>query len=70
MTEYTAATTNNSNAVTATPADTNATVTLKLGGTKTARPVTWADGENALTVEVSNGDAAKTYKVTVTKTTT
>lgn len=70
MTEYTAATKNNSNAATATPADANATVALKLGGASVTSPVTWADGANVLTVAVTNGDAAKIYKVTITKTAT
>ena len=62
VTEYTASTSN------ATPEDSSAAVTLKLGGTAVTSPVTWASGENTLTAEVTNGDVSKTYTVTVTKT--
>ena len=54
--------------MTATPEDSSAAVTLKLGGTAVTSPVTWASGENTLTAEVTNGDVSKTYTVTVTKT--
>ena len=67
VTEYAAATSNATNTVTAEPEDEDATVTLKLGGEATANPVTWALGENVLTVEVVNGEAEQTYTVTVTK---
>ena len=53
--------------MTATPADEDATVALKLGGETVSSPVSWADGENVLTVEVTNGTVTKTYTVTVTK---
>ena len=66
--EYTASTSNATTAVTATPEDSSAAVTLKLGGAAVTSPVTWASGENTLTVEVTNGDVSKTYTVTVTKT--
>ena len=66
VTEYTASTSNAT--VTATPEDSSAAVTLKLGGTAVTSPVTWASGENTLTAEVTNGDVSKTYTVTVTKT--
>lgn len=68
VTEYTASTSNTTTAVTATPEDSSAAVTLKLGGTAVTSPVTWASGENTLTAEVTNGDVSKTYTVTVTKT--
>lgn len=67
MTSYTASTTNATNAVTATPADENADVVIKLNGEAATSPVTWQVGENTLTIDVTNGDAAKTYTVTVTK---
>lgn len=67
MTSYTASTENATNSVTATPEDSNASVSLKLGGETVLSPVTWQVGENVLTVEVKNGDAMKTYTVTVTK---
>lgn len=66
--EYTASTSNATTAVTATPEDSSAAVTLKLGGAAVTSPVTWASGENTLTAEVTNGDVSKTYTVTVTKT--
>jgi len=67
VTSYTAATTNATNAVTATPEDEDATVAIKLGGTSVTSPVTWQSGENVLTVDVTNGTSTKTYTVTVTK---
>lgn len=69
MTEYTAATTNASNKVTATPADASATVKIMLGGTEVANGsnATWEDGENELTITVTAGGITKTYTVTVTK---
>lgn len=67
VTSYTASTSNATNAVTATPEDAAASVAVKLNGEETASPVTWATGENVLSLEVTNGDAKKTYTVTVTK---
>lgn len=67
VTSYTATTTNATNTVTATPTDSAAAVTLMLDGEVVTSPVTWATGENVLSVEVQNGDAVKTYTVTVTK---
>ena len=67
MTSYTASTTNATNAVTATPADENADVAIKLNGEAATSPVTWQVGENTLAIDVTNGDAVKTYTVTVTK---
>ena len=72
VTEYTATTTNASNKVTATPADETATVSILNGET----PVTngsnasWAEGENVLTITVTDGvdnPITKTYTVTVTR---
>ena len=69
VTSYTASTTNSTNTVTATAADAdNATVKLYLGDTEQASTtITWAAGENALKVVVTNGGETKTYTVTVTK---
>lgn len=73
MTEYTATTTNATNKITATPEDENATVviesddaTISADGT-----ATWEDGENVVTITVTNGEGddavEEVYTVTVTK---
>ena len=69
MTEYTAATTNATNKVTATPADENATVTITNGETEieNGSSATWEAGENVLTITVENGGLTEVYTVTVTK---
>lgn len=64
---YTASTTNASNAVTATPEDSGATVVTKLNGAVVTSPVSWAEGSNTLEIDVTNGDVSKTYTVVVTK---
>ena len=66
---YTATTTNATNTVTATPEDPRSTVSITVGGTavNNGSAAAWTDGENTLTVKVTNGDAEKTYTVTVTK---
>ena len=66
---YTVTTSNNTNKVTATPTDENATVEISLGAApiENGTQVTWAPGENTLTIKVTNGSASKTYTVTVTK---
>lgn len=72
VTTYTATTTNASNTLTATPTDDEATVTVKLGDTEVDAgqdgkySLTWAAGENVVTVKV-DGDESKTYTITVTK---
>lgn len=70
-TSYTAATTDATNTVTATPADAGAEVEVKIGDTVIANgsAATWAAGENTLTVTVTaeDGSTTKTYTVTVTK---
>lgn len=72
-TAYAAATTNASNALTVTPADAGVTVEVKLGDTAVTAggdgkyTLTWAAGENTVTVKVSTGGASKTYTLTVTK---
>lgn len=68
---YTAtATTGASDVIFAAPADAGATMLIKNGSTVIANGdlVTWAAGENVITVKVTpeNGGTAKTYTVTVT----
>jgi hypothetical protein len=67
--EYTAATTNASNKVTATPTDENATVVILNGETtvENGESATWETGENTLTITVTNGTEEEVYTVTVTK---
>ena len=66
---YTVTTSNNTNKVTATPTDENATVEISLGAApvENGSQVTWETGENTLTIVVTNGSATTTYTVTVTK---
>ncbi len=68
-TEYTATTSNATNVVNASAKDSKATVAIKNGDTavENGSAATWSDGENTLTVTVTNGSAIKTYTVTVTK---
>ena len=67
--EYTATTTNDADTVTATPTDESAEVQIMLGETEVenGESATWAAGENALTITVTNETASKEYTVTVTK---
>lgn len=55
--------------VTAVAADENATVEISLGivPVESGESATWEDGENTLTVKVTNGGESTTYTVTVTK---
>jgi hypothetical protein len=64
-----ASTTNMTNTITATPADPGATVAIDVGGATVANgsPATWAEGQNAVTVTVTNGTATEIYMVAVTK---
>lgn len=68
-TEYTAATSNATNKVTAVASDPRATVVIKNGETEivSGESATWAEGENTLTVTVTAGELSETYTVTVTK---
>ena len=70
-TSYTAATTDATNTITATPADAGATVEVKVGDVvvPNGTAATWSAGENTLTVKVTaeDGTTNKTYTVTVTK---
>lgn len=66
---YTAATTDATNTITATAAKTDATVAIDVDGTPVASgaAATWALGENIVTITVTFGTTTKTYTVTVTK---
>lgn len=68
-TSYTAATTNATNKVTATPVNENATMVIKVGDTQieNGESASWEDGDNTLTIALTMGELNKTYTVTVTK---
>ena len=68
VTTYTVTTTNATNKVTATPTSADATVVCKLGSTEfdSGDVLTWAEGENTVTVKVTGDDGSTTYTVTVT----
>lgn len=70
MLEYTADTTNASDTVTAVASDEDATVEIELGAVpiSSGDAATWSEGENALTITVTNGEETTTYTVTVTYT--
>lgn len=70
MTAYTASTTNATNKITATPASDTASVEIAVGeaAVESGSAATWAVGENVVTIKVTDGEAEKTYTVTVTKT--
>lgn len=72
VTSYTATTTNATNTITATAEDTGAEISIMNGDTDVSNgtAATWADGENTLTITITNGDSEKAYTVTVTKETT
>jgi hypothetical protein len=69
VTAYTTATTNATNTVTATAADAGASIAITVGSTPivNGQAATWAEGENTLSIVVTNGSQTKTYTVTVTK---
>lgn len=69
VTSYAAATTNATNIVRATPEIGTATVEITNGSAtvENGSAATWSEGENTLTVTVTNGGTAKAYTVTVTK---
>lgn len=69
MTEYTATTTNNSNKVTATATDADAEIEIMLGSTEITNGsnATWEEGENELTITVSEYGDDTVYTVVVTK---
>lgn len=68
VTEYTASTSSSTNTITATPADSAATVSVTLDDEPvTGNVITWDSGETQVVkVVVTNGDATKTYTITVT----
>lgn len=68
VTTYAVTTTNATNKVTATPTSADATVECKLGDTEfdSGDTLTWAEGENTVTVKVTGDDGSTTYTVTVT----
>lgn len=70
VTAYTTTTSNATNTITATAADSKATVSIMLNGATTVAnggTATWTEGDNEVTIAVSNGTARKTYTVTVSK---
>lgn len=69
VTEYTVATSNATNTITATTTDENATLEILVGETpvESGSPATWAEGVNTVTITVTNGAAETVYTVTVTK---
>lgn len=66
---YTATTTNATNTITATPEDPEAEVTILNGETPVTNgtAATWKEGQNTVTITVTNGTAQKVYTVVVTK---
>ena len=68
--EYTADTTNATNAITAKSKDGDAVIEIKNGETTVANgaAATWAEGDNTVTVKVSINGVEKVYTVVVTKT--
>lgn len=70
-TTYTAATSNATNVIKAVPAEADAEIEVKLGNdvVPNGSALTWAAGQNVVTVKVTSADgtATKTYTVTVTK---
>lgn len=62
-------TTNAGNTVTATASDPNATIEISKGivAIENGTRATWDDGENTLSIKVTNGGASTTYTVIVTK---
>ena len=69
MTEYTATTTNNTNKITATATDDDATVTIMLGDTEitNGESATWEEGDNELTITVAEYGDETVYTVTVSR---
>ena len=68
-TTYTATTSNATNVISAVPAKASAEVIIKVGEDEIANntAATWSDGANTVTITVKDGEATKTYTVTVTK---
>ena len=70
MTEYTATTANEADKVTATATDADAEIAILLGDTpvENGGNATWTEGENTLTITVSEYGGSTEYTVTVTMT--
>lgn len=69
-TEYTAATTNATNKVTATATEETAEIEITLNDDteiENGQTATWAAGENVLSITVTAGTETEVYTVTVTK---
>lgn len=68
-TSYTATTSNSTNAVTATATDENAGIVISVNGDSITNgsSVTWEEGENTVSIVVTNGGSSRTYTVVVTK---
>lgn len=71
--EYTAATANATNKITAVAADAGDTVTIEVGETEieSGQSASWSEGENTVTIKVTDRDDADNtteYEVTVTYT--
>ena len=68
MLEYTAATSNATNKITATPTDPAASASILVGETEidNGTSATWSEGENVVTITVSGGAPDTVYTVTVT----
>lgn len=66
---YTASTTNATNAITAVAVDPLATIAITANeeAVTNGEPITWQAGENIVKIIVTNGDKTKTYTITVTK---
>ncbi len=69
VTDYTATTSNASNAITATPNDDSADVVVTVNGDSLTNggSANWETGENKVNVTVTKGASSKKYTVTVTK---
>lgn len=69
MTEYTATTSNATNKVTATATDADAEIEILNGETEVENgsSASWEEGENALTITVSEYGGSTVYTVTVTR---
>ena len=69
MTEYTATTSNATNKVTATATDADAEIEILNGETEVENgsSASWEEGENILTITVSEYGGSTVYTVTVTR---
>lgn len=67
---YTATTANATNTVTAVPSDASSDIIVKVNDIEISNgsAATWKDGENTVTIEITNGTGKDTYTVTLTKT--